>query len=53
MTKFDESTPNSDRGWIYATMDSGGKEITSMGAIESCVGCHAAAEKDRLFGFRK
>ena len=53
MTKFDESTPNSDRGWIYATLDSTGNEITSMGAIESCMRCHTAAHKDRLFGFHK
>lgn len=53
MSKYDEATPNTDRGWVYATLNADGTTITSAGAIESCIKCHAETPKDRLFGFSK
>lgn len=52
MTKYDESTPKTDRGWVYATLDADGTTITSAGAIQSCIECHSETKKDRLFGFK-
>jgi len=53
MRKYDETTPNTDRGWVYATLNADGTTITSAGAIQSCIECHATTTKDRLFGFSK
>lgn len=44
-----EPTPDTDQGWVYATMTPAG-EISSLGRVESCMGCHAHAKFDRLFG---
>lgn len=45
-------TPNTDRGWIYATLTPDGGEVTAAGLIASCMECHAEAPHDRLFGLR-
>ncbi len=50
MTKLDPKTPNTDNGWIYATVDADAKTITGIGKIESCMKCHKEANHDRLFG---
>ena len=49
MMKLDPETPGTDQGWIYATVEPGG-EVTSAGAMESCMECHRAAQRDRQFG---
>jgi hypothetical protein len=42
--------PDSDAGWIYATATPDGSTITARGKIASCMECHTAARRDRLFG---
>jgi hypothetical protein len=49
MLKLDPSTPGTDQGWVYATVESNG-DISAAGRIESCMDCHRAAKSDRLFG---
>lgn len=39
----------SDRGWLYATVDPRG-EVTASGPIASCIRCHERAPHGRLFG---
>jgi len=53
MTKYAPDTPGTDQGWIYATLDATGKEVTSIGVIASCVECHREAKSDRLFGLKE
>jgi hypothetical protein len=53
MMKFDPSTPDTDAGWVYATLTPNGKTVTAAGRLESCMGCHRAAKTDRLFGLPK
>lgn len=43
-------TPDSDNGWVYATLTPDGSTITAAGLLPSCMGCHEHAEHDRLFG---
>jgi hypothetical protein len=43
--------PDSDAGWIYATITPDGKTVTASGKIASCMECHQA-KRDRLFGLR-
>jgi len=50
MYKVDPATPNTDEGWIYATLTPDGTKITEAGRIASCMACHVATPKDRLFG---
>jgi hypothetical protein len=45
----DESTPGTDRGWIYGGATAEGVVYRS-GLIESCMECHKDAPHDRLFG---
>jgi hypothetical protein len=49
MYRVDPSTPNSDDGWIYATV-SADRKVTGSGRIALCVGCHENADYGRLFG---
>jgi hypothetical protein len=51
MTKLDPQTPGTDDGWVYGTVSADGKTVTSAGRVESCMGCHVKATKDRLFGY--
>lgn len=53
MTKYDAATPGTDEGWVYATLDAEGREVTGIGVIASCVECHREAEHDRLFGLNR
>ncbi|MGE3806965.1 MAG: cytochrome P460 family protein [Gemmataceae bacterium] len=50
MLKDDPKTPNTDQGWIYATVSADGKSVTAAGKIASCMNCHEQARHDRLFG---
>jgi hypothetical protein len=49
MLKLDPTTPGTDQGWVYATVESSG-DISAAGRIASCMQCHQSAENDRLFG---
>ena len=39
----------SDHGWIYGTVATDGT-VTSAGRVQSCMGCHEDATRERLFG---
>jgi hypothetical protein len=52
MFKLDPATPNTDEGWVYATITADG-ELTAAGRVDSCIGCHRDATHDRLFGVMK
>ena len=52
MMKLDPKTPGTDEGWVYATLSSDGKKLTSAGKIESCMKCHQETKTDRLFGLQ-
>jgi hypothetical protein len=52
MMKLDPATPDTDQGWIYATVAKDMKTITALGKIESCMKCHADAKWDRQFGLK-
>lgn len=41
--------PGADAGWIYGTVAPDGA-VTSAGRVASCMGCHADATRERLFG---
>ncbi len=45
----DQSTPNTDNGWVYSIANPLG-EIQLSGLIDSCVLCHKSSPNDRLFG---
>ena len=49
MYQLDPATPGTDRGWVYATVDSA-QRVTASGRIEACVTCHENATHGRLFG---
>ncbi|HKQ71024.1 MAG TPA: hypothetical protein VJT73_16875 [Polyangiaceae bacterium] len=49
MFKLAPTTPDTDQGWVYATVTTAG-QVTSAGRIASCMGCHEAADHERLFG---
>ncbi|MCB9836658.1 MAG: hypothetical protein H6808_08055 [Phycisphaera sp.] len=48
--KLDQSTPNTDNGWVYATTNFEGTEVIEVGMIDSCISCHESAPHDRLYG---
>jgi len=50
MLKLEPATPGTDDGWIYGTLTSDGKHVTSAGKVASCMNCHKEARADRLFG---
>jgi hypothetical protein len=53
MFKLDPATPETDEGWVYATVSPAG-EVTSSGRVASCMGCHeASATHERLYGVSK
>jgi hypothetical protein len=52
MFKLDPATPNTDGGWVYATILPDG-QLTAAGKVKSCIGCHQEAPNDRLFGVPK
>lgn len=51
MHKLAPDTPDTDQGWIYATIDPQG-HVTAAGRIASCIRCHEDAPADRRFGLR-
>jgi hypothetical protein len=50
MMKTDGPAEGTDAGWVYATVEPDMITVTAVGVIDSCVGCHAEAGDDRLFG---
>jgi hypothetical protein len=46
---YRSDSPDSDAGWIYATV-SPDKKVTGSGRIALCVNCHVNADYGRLFG---
>ncbi len=50
MFKVDPATPDTDEGWVYATVSPAG-QLTSSGRVSACMGCHeTSATHERLFG---
>jgi hypothetical protein len=49
MFKLDPATPETDEGWVYATVSPAG-QVSSAGRVASCMGCHEVAGYERLFG---
>jgi len=49
MFKLPTDTAETDQGWVYATVAATG-EVTAAGRIPLCMGCHASAPHERLFG---
>jgi len=49
MWKVEPATPDTDEGWVYATILPSG-EVTAAGRVSSCMGCHEVATHERLFG---
>ena len=52
MHKLDPSTPNTDQGWVYATLTPDGSQVTASGRIASCMKCHEVSAYDRMFGIQ-
>jgi hypothetical protein len=52
MFKLEPTTPDTDEGWVYATITTTG-ELTAAGRVASCMGCHEVAPHERLFGVPK
>jgi hypothetical protein len=50
MLKLDAATPETDAGWIYATVTPDRKTVTAAGRIATCIRCHERAPYDRQFG---
>jgi hypothetical protein len=51
MHKLAPGTPDTDEGWIYATIDRDGA-VTAAGRLASCMRCHENDTDDRRFGLR-
>lgn len=51
MHKLAPDTPDTDQGWVYATIDPQG-HVTAAGRVASCIRCHEDAPVDRRFGLR-
>ena len=50
MFRLDPRTPDTDEGWVYATVSPAG-QVTSAGRVSSCMGCHeTSATHERLYG---
>jgi hypothetical protein len=49
MFKVAPATPDTDDGWVYATITTAG-QVTAAGRVASCMKCHEVAEHERLFG---
>ena len=50
MFKAPPRTIGTDNGWVYGTVTSDGKTVTSAGRVATCMNCHKEAKHDRLFG---
>lgn len=53
MLKLDPATPDTDSGWVYGTVTTDGKKVTSAGKVTSCMDCHRDAPHDRQFGLQR
>ena len=53
MLKLNPETPDTDQGWVYATLTPDGSEVTAAGKIESCMKCHVESKNDRMIGLWK
>ncbi|MDA1193961.1 MAG: cytochrome P460 family protein [Planctomycetota bacterium] len=53
MLKLAADTEGTDAGWVYGTLAPDGKTVSSAGRVESCMGCHEGAGRDRMFGLRR
>ncbi|MEO6597855.1 MAG: VWA domain-containing protein [Planctomycetota bacterium] len=51
MHKLAPETPDTDQGWVYATIDRNGF-VTAAGRVASCMRCHESVAEDRRFGLR-
>ena len=49
MLHTSKETPDTDEGWVYATVQADGA-VTAYGQIPSCIVCHRRAGPDRMFG---
>lgn len=49
MFRLDPATPDTDEGWVYATITAEG-QVTAAGRVASCMTCHEVATHERLFG---
>ena len=49
MFRLDSTTPDTDEGWVYATVTADG-QVTAAGRVASCMTCHEVATHERLFG---
>jgi hypothetical protein len=49
MMQLAPGTPGTDNGWVYGTVSTDGKTVTSAGRVASCMKCHET-RKDRVFG---
>ena len=50
MFRLDAATPDTDEGWVYATVSPAG-QVTAAGRVASCMGCHeTSATHERLYG---
>lgn len=50
MMKVEGDRTGTDEGWVYATFAADGRELTSIGQLDSCMACHEKAGPGRLFG---
>lgn len=50
MTRLDPMTPETDNGWVYATVHPETLEVQAAGRIASCMACHVNNGESRLFG---
>jgi hypothetical protein len=50
MLKLDARAEGTDHGWIYGVVSGDGARVIAAGKLSSCMGCHANAPGDRLFG---
>jgi hypothetical protein len=49
MWKLTTPSPDSDAGWVYATITATG-EVSAAGRITDCMDCHQHANNERFFG---
>jgi hypothetical protein len=50
MLKLGDKVEGTDHGWIYGVVSGDGARVIAAGKLASCIGCHANAPGDRLFG---
>ena len=50
MLRLPDTTPDTDRGWVYGVVTPDGKSVIQSGAIASCMECHQETTRDRLYG---